>query len=74
MDPEGARDRDQAVEEALGRDLERDQGRAEEKRQGLLYSFPLEARQTADGCLSAVQGRLKMPNAILYAFSDLCGT
>jgi hypothetical protein len=54
VDPAGARDRDRAVEEALGRDLERDQGRAEGKRQDLVSSFRLEVLQTADGCLSAV--------------------
>ena len=38
-DPEEAQDRDRAAEEALGRDLERDRGPAEEKHQGLLNSF-----------------------------------
>ena len=52
--PEGAQDRDRAVEEALGRDLERGRGPAEGKRQGLVNSFRLEVLQTVDGCLAAV--------------------
>jgi hypothetical protein len=56
VDPEGAQDRDRVEEEALGRDLERDRGPAEGKRQGLLNSFRLEVVETTDGCLSACYG------------------
>ena len=51
MDPEGAQDLDRAEEEALGQDLERDRGPAEEKRQDLVNSFRLEVLQARDGCL-----------------------
>jgi hypothetical protein len=55
VDPEGAQDRDLAAEEALGRDLERDRGPAEGKRQDLVNSFRLEVMETTEGCLSAVK-------------------
>ena len=41
-EPEVVPDRDRAVEEGLGRDLERDRGPAEGKRQYLVNSFRLE--------------------------------
>ena len=55
-DREGAQDRDRAAEEAPGRDLERDRGRAVGRRQDLVNSFRLEVLQGTDGCLSAGQG------------------
>jgi len=53
-DPEEAQDRDRAAEEALGRDLERDRGPVEGRRQDLVNSFRLEVLQRTDGCLFAV--------------------
>ena len=65
VDRGGALDLDRVEEEALGRDLERDRGPAEGKRQGLLNSFRLEVMETTDGCLSAYYGS---------GFFSECGT
>jgi hypothetical protein len=58
-DPEVVPDRDRAAEEGLGRDPERDRGRAEGKRQDLVNSFQLEVLQRTDVAYEAVSGEMK---------------
>ena len=71
-DPEVAQARDRGAEEGLGRDLERDRGPAEGKRQDLVNSFRLEVLKRTLGCLPGGFGGNEMESVPQGLLKSMC--